>query len=107
MIAEHYYLNDWPVGVISNATLYYVHPDHIGTPRAVTVSGNNAPVWFWDSSLPFGGDQANANPSGLGTFSYNLRFPGQYLDAETGQHTTTSGTTTFPLGDTGKVIRLA
>ncbi|HKT32478.1 MAG TPA: RHS repeat-associated core domain-containing protein [Gammaproteobacteria bacterium] len=26
----------------------------------------------------------NQNPSGLGTFAYNLRFPGQYYDAETG-----------------------
>ncbi len=26
----------------------------------------------------------NQNPGGLGTFPYNLRFPGQYYDAETG-----------------------
>jgi RHS repeat-associated protein len=26
----------------------------------------------------------NQNPSGLGTFIYNLRFPGQYYDVETG-----------------------
>ena len=28
----------------------------------------------------------NQNPSGLGTFTYNLRFPGQYYDAETGHN---------------------
>jgi uncharacterized protein RhaS with RHS repeats len=27
---------------------------------------------------------ANENPAGLGAFKYNLRFPGQYYDAETG-----------------------
>lgn len=26
------------------------------------------------------------NPSGLGQFTYNLRFPGQYYDQETGTH---------------------
>ncbi|ABB75585.1 RHS repeat-associated core domain-containing protein [Nitrosospira multiformis ATCC 25196] len=33
---------------------------------------------------PFGANPPNQNPSGLGTFSYNLRYPGQYHDAETG-----------------------
>jgi len=28
--------------------------------------------------------QLNKNPAGLGTFVYNLRFPGQYYDQETG-----------------------
>src|SRR5262249_36836719 len=27
---------------------------------------------------------ANENPQGAGTFQYNLRFPGQYFDAESG-----------------------
>jgi len=40
-------------------------------------------VWKWDSD-PFGTDVPNQNPSGLGTFVYNLRFPGQYYDQETG-----------------------
>ncbi|WP_041352582.1 RHS repeat-associated core domain-containing protein [Nitrosospira multiformis] len=35
---------------------------------------------------PFGANPPNQNPSGLGTFSYNLRYPGQYHDAETGLH---------------------
>src|SRR3954452_6121786 len=26
------------------------------------------------------------NPASLGTFNFNLRFPGQYYDAETGLH---------------------
>jgi RHS repeat-associated protein len=29
---------------------------------------------------------ANENPSGLGNFAFNLRFPGQYFDKETNLH---------------------
>jgi len=39
--------------------------------------------WRWDSD-PFGTAAPNQNPGGLGTFLYNLRFPGQYYMAETG-----------------------
>ncbi|MDN5924651.1 MAG: hypothetical protein L0H70_06585, partial [Xanthomonadales bacterium] len=42
-------------------------------------------VWQWNSD-PFGTTATNENPSTLGTFTYNLRFPGQYFDAETGTH---------------------
>lgn len=41
-------------------------------------------VWQWDNSEPFGNNAPNENPSGLGTFTYNVRFPGQYFDPETG-----------------------
>ena len=64
--------------------LHYVHPDHLGTPRAITRPSDNALVWKWDSVEPFGNNAANENPSGLGAFAYNLRHPGQYADAETG-----------------------
>jgi RHS repeat-associated protein len=40
-------------------------------------------MWTWNSD-PFGTDAANANPAGAGAFTYNLRFPGQYYDGETG-----------------------
>ena len=43
-------------------------------------------VWQWDSD-PFGAGAANEDPDGDATlFAYNLRFPGQYFDAETGLH---------------------
>jgi RHS repeat-associated protein len=35
-------------------------------------------------SDPFGTDAANTKPAGAGAFAYNLRFPGQYFDAESG-----------------------
>jgi len=41
-------------------------------------------VWRWDQADPFGAMQPNNNPAGLGAFTYNLRFPGQLFDAETG-----------------------
>jgi RHS repeat-associated protein len=43
-------------------------------------------VWRWDPAEPFGTYSANENPSGLGTFVFNLRLPGQYFDKETNLH---------------------
>ena len=64
--------------------MYYVHADHLGSPRAITRPANDAIVWKWDNTEPFGANAANENPSGLGAFRYDLRFPGQQYDAETG-----------------------
>ena len=62
--------------------IYYVHTDHLNAPRRVTAT-NNALRWKWDRE-PFGTGTVNSNPSGLGTFTYNLRLPGQFFDTETG-----------------------
>ncbi len=67
------------------ATVYYVHPDNLGTPRMITRPTDNAIVWRWDNNEPFGVGAANESVSGT-TFKYNLRFPGQYYDWETGTH---------------------
>jgi RHS repeat-associated protein len=67
------------------AAIYYIHTDHLGTPRVIT----NQPaqvLWRWDQVDPFGANAANENPSGLGTFTNNLRLPGQYFDKETNLH---------------------
>ena len=66
--------------------LYYIHPDHLGTPREITRASDNQIVWRWDNTEAFGNSQPNEDPGGLGAFAYNLRFPGQYFDAETGTH---------------------
>ena len=63
-----------------------MHADHLGSPRAVTRPSDNAIMWRWDNTDPFGANAANENPAGQGTFKYALRFPGQYYDAETGTH---------------------
>ena len=67
--------------------VYYIHPDHLGTPRAITKATDNAVVWKWENSDPFGANAPNEDPTNTGgAFKYNLRFPGQYYDQETGTH---------------------
>jgi RHS repeat-associated protein len=63
--------------------IFYVHADHLNTPRKVSRPSDNQLEWRWDAD-PSGSAADNENPSGLGTFVYNLRFPGQYYMAETG-----------------------
>ncbi len=68
----------------AEAQMYFIHADHLGTPRAITRPVDNQVVWKWDNSDPFGANLPNENPSGLGIFKNNNRFPGQYYDEETG-----------------------
>jgi len=65
------------------AQIYYIHPDHLNTPRMIADSTGTT-VWRWDQGEPFGNDAPNNNPSGAGAFDFPLRFPGQYFDKETG-----------------------
>jgi len=77
-----------PVNVTVNAAvaqLHFIHTDHLNTPRVITNQASQE-VWRWDHAEPFGTYPANENPSGLGTFVHNLRFPGQYFDRETNTH---------------------
>ncbi|MDH5444765.1 MAG: DUF6531 domain-containing protein [Gammaproteobacteria bacterium] len=65
--------------------LHYIHTDHLGTPRAVT-NDTGTVIWRWQSD-PFGHAAANDDPDGDGnTNEMNLRFAGQYYDAESGLH---------------------
>ena len=73
------------VNAAAAAQLYFIHPDHLNTPRLITNNVGQA-VWRWDQTDPFGGNPPNENPSGLGTFTCNLRLPGQYFDKETNTH---------------------
>ncbi len=88
LIEETIWMGDIPVATLqpngTGVSVYYIHTDHLNTPRRITRISDNAIVWRWDSE-PFGTAVANQNPSGSGTpFVYNLRFPGQYYDQETG-----------------------
>ncbi|MGH9894652.1 MAG: RHS domain-containing protein, partial [bacterium] len=61
------------------AALYFIHTDHLGTPQVMT---NDAQHVVW---------QADYTPFGEATLAkenitFNLRFPGQYFDAESGLH---------------------
>jgi RHS repeat-associated protein len=62
----------------------FIWTDHLNTPRQVT-DGANHSLWAWDST-PFGETSPTENPSKLGGFIFNHRFPGQYFDQETGLH---------------------
>lgn len=83
-IQETVWLGDLPVMVLKTNTHYFVNPDHLGAPRSVAFANGRA-LWTWDHD-PFGVTQPNQNPNGFGNFVYNLRFPGQYYDSETGLH---------------------
>jgi len=69
----------------ASAPMYFVHVDHLNTPRLVADSSGTT-VWKWDQQEPFGNNVADENPSGLGAFDLPLRLPGQYLDKETNLH---------------------
>jgi len=73
-------------GVSHAVDVSYIHTDQLGTPRMITRSSDGQVVWKWDNTEAFGNSAPNENPSGLGGFTFNLRFPGQYYDAETGAH---------------------
>jgi len=88
LVEETIWLGDIPVATLQpngsgGVNIYYVHTDHLNTPRKVSQPTSGTLAWRWDAD-PFGSAAPNQNPSGLGTFPYNLRFPGQYYDAETG-----------------------
>jgi RHS repeat-associated protein len=88
-----------PVGMFRNGKLFAIHSDHLGTPRLMTTEANQ-PVWQWPYSAfgdnkPTGVLRATPNPKAAITnipvllkataaTELNLRFPGQYDDAETG-----------------------
>jgi len=94
LIQETIWMGDTPVATIrpngttsctTTVCVFYVHSDHLNSPRKVTRSADNGLLWRWDPDT-FGSSTStpNGNPSNLGAFVYNLRYPGQYFLAETG-----------------------
>lgn len=89
MTQETVYLGDVPVAVLTrNATgqmtVNYIFSDHLDTPRLIVRASDNKAVWNWLETDPFGAIQPVADPSGLGKFVYDVRFPGQVYDQESG-----------------------
>ncbi|MFL6624673.1 MAG: RHS repeat-associated core domain-containing protein, partial [Sulfurifustis sp.] len=74
------YAENVPIAQITRTggidTVTYLHTDHEGTPRLGT-DNTQAVVWRWE-----GGAFGNTPPTG--TANVNLRFAGQYADAESG-----------------------
>ncbi len=94
LVQETVWLGDTPIATLrpkSGSTTtpiavdtFYVHADHLNTPRVITRPSDNKVVWKWENTEAFGNSAPNENPSALGAFTYNLRMPGQQFDKETG-----------------------
>ncbi|MGQ0801823.1 MAG: RHS repeat domain-containing protein [Pseudomarimonas sp.] len=90
-VAEYVWMDDTLVAIYSDhdaSTYQFVQTDHLGTPRAVVHPSRNRIVWRWDLAGSAFGDHAPVtDPDADGkVFGLNLRYPGQYFDAESGLH---------------------
>jgi RHS repeat-associated protein len=91
LVQEIVWLDDIPVASLrlpagassGPAEVFYIHADHLNTPRRISRPTDNMVMWQWEPE-PFGHALPNENPAGAGPFVFNLRFPGQYFDAESG-----------------------
>lgn len=81
----YYYLNGRLLAMQRNGRLYYIHNDHLGTPRAVT-SSTGVRVWAQYHKEAFRGvnDVREFIDETGEYFAFHLRFPGQYYDQATG-----------------------
>ena len=74
------------VTVTNPAQAYYIHSDHLNTPRIISDQSQKT-VWRWQNTEGFGNSLAEEDPDNDGTlFTCNLRYPGQYFDRETNLH---------------------
>jgi RHS repeat-associated protein len=89
LVQETVWLGDTPVATIrpsgSSVAIYYVHTDLLNTPHLVTRPIDNVQMWRWFPPT-FGNSLPNTNPGGGGTFNYDLRYPGQIYDGQSGLH---------------------
>ena len=73
------YAGSAPAGPTGAMEIFYAHLDHLGTPQALTDANGNV-VWKADYR-PFGEAEVV-----IGDVGNEIRFPGQYFDAESGLH---------------------
>jgi RHS repeat-associated protein len=82
---EYIYLGSLPLAMVRGANIYFMHTDHLSTPLRVTDAVRRL---VWEASYnSFGAANINDDVDNDGIhFVQNLRFPGQYVDAESGLH---------------------
>lgn len=85
---SYVWLGGMPIAVIVNGDIYHIHSDHLNTPRQIIDPTTDTVVWSWAfQANPFGEQAADDDPDNDSVaFEFNLRFPGQYYDQETGLH---------------------
>ncbi len=90
---QYAWLDDRPVAVKATDTYanewQHIHTDHLGAPRAISrPAGSNATIWRWElTGTAFGEHAPEQDVDGDSqAFVFNLRYPGQYFDAESGLH---------------------
>ncbi|MDQ0568338.1 RHS repeat-associated protein [Variovorax paradoxus] len=85
-----------PIAAVINGDIYAVHSDHLNTPRKLS-NADGQPVWQWSYSA-FGEDKPtiaknrfanlettpNPGTTNISEVKFNLRYPGQYADEESG-----------------------
>ncbi|MET3441516.1 RHS repeat-associated protein [Variovorax paradoxus] len=85
-----------PIAAVINGNTYAVHSDHLNTPRRLS-NDSGQPVWQWSYSA-FGEDKPtiaknrfanldttpNPGTTIVSEVKFNLRYPGQYADEESG-----------------------
>ena len=105
-----------PIAAIVNGNTYAIHSDHLNTPRKLT-NANGQVVWQWGYSA-FGEDKPttarnrfantdttpNLGTTNISEVKFNLRYPGQYADEESGLfynyfRSYDPGTGRYPQGD--------
>lgn len=70
------------LGLTQSPDIYPILTDHLGTPRKI-LNPYGILVWSWDAKDPYGYQAPNELESGT-VFTFDLRFPGQRYDKQTG-----------------------
>ncbi|MBV7541896.1 RHS repeat domain-containing protein [Acidovorax sp. sic0104] len=87
-----------PIAAVIKGQTYAIHSDHLNTPRKLTQADGQA-AWQWEYSA-FGDEQPTTaakrftsetttpttGATSVPEVTFNLRYPGQYFDAETKLH---------------------
>lgn len=81
---EYLFLGSTVVALVRDTGVSYLETDHLGTPRIAVNLATNTKEWEWSLFDSAFGEHAAQTVAGGGPVA--LRYPGQWLDAETGLH---------------------